>query len=94
MILGDASNSITRGRLAGPRRAAPWELVQTEEFNTRAEAMAREKALKSGTLIKHSERGFGRAAAVNRPSGEGFVVRVHVGEPTNDLFCCRSAVHR
>ncbi len=30
------------------RNQGPWKLVQTETFSTRAQAMSREKALKSG----------------------------------------------
>lgn len=36
------------GGWTGGRDRGPWELVHTEEFETRAEAVARERALKRG----------------------------------------------
>ncbi|MCL4239887.1 MAG: GIY-YIG nuclease family protein [Dehalococcoidia bacterium] len=39
----------------------PWELVRAEEFETRAEAMARERQLKSGRANQDLRREFGPA---------------------------------
>jgi len=37
-----------RGTLHTKRHAGPWKLVHQEQFSTRAEAMRRERELKSG----------------------------------------------
>jgi len=42
--LGQHNNGITKST----KNRGPWELVHREEFTTRAEAMRREKFLKSG----------------------------------------------
>ena len=39
-----------RGDARWTKRRGPWKLVHRENFGTRAEAMARERALKSGRL--------------------------------------------
>ncbi|MDD4995399.1 MAG: GIY-YIG nuclease family protein [Patescibacteria group bacterium] len=42
-----------RGRCRYTSGRRPWELVHSEEFDTRAEAMKREKFLKSGQGRKY-----------------------------------------
>ncbi len=44
------------------RNAGPWKLIHSETFETRAEAMAREKWLKSGVGRAWMNETFGRAA--------------------------------
>ncbi len=45
------------------RNPGPWAVVHTEEFRTRAEAMKREKWLKSGSgRAWMDEQGIGRAS--------------------------------
>lgn len=41
----DSAHTLTR---TTKRYAGPWRMVYSEEISTRAEALAREKALKSG----------------------------------------------
>jgi len=51
---GQTQNIMTRlirhnaGKVISTKRYRPWNLMYTEEFVTRAEAMKREKFLKSG----------------------------------------------
>jgi predicted GIY-YIG superfamily endonuclease len=50
------------------RSRGPWDLVHSETFATRREAMARERSLKSGRVNQELRA---RLGAVNRPSEEG-----------------------
>jgi putative endonuclease len=50
------------GGWTGRANRGPWELVEAEEYGTRAEAMAREKALKSGRLNQELRTKYGSRA--------------------------------
>ena len=57
--IGSTDNVVSRlkehnqGRCKYTKGRMPWKLVHTEEFKTRAEAMKREKFLKSGQGRKY-----------------------------------------
>ena len=44
------------------KHAGPWELIHTETFTTRSQAMQREKRLKSGVGRVWLDQTFGRAS--------------------------------
>jgi predicted GIY-YIG superfamily endonuclease len=48
--LGHRLGQHQRGEGGWTKWRGPWELVLSEDFDTRAEAMKREKALKTGRL--------------------------------------------